>query len=490
MKSLPINILLLTLVLSFYNIGCIHSKEKIVVTAFFVSPADMSQLDVEPRGYTPNCVQVRVRHSFCDSISMADIYFPNIGSGIAGMAADMLIFADMRVKNKTTWDKVSCLDLGKDEMRNKFIKDIAYSYSPGNDCTVGSGALTGKKHYAPALYTQCEKGNWYAIHKNGILQDTVCVYFDIDPSSFYVWTSKMPKTDEMGKKYVEVLPKEDPLDFYLFYYPSYKYYSCMIEPTHHLEFLFENIDDEHCILNGDTVMVRYYPNDSIAKERFSYAKEAVKSVGQFIGWNLLPKNLKIAVSSQEMEMTSASNTSNVVYSLAKCDTKNSYAINLVDHSMFYNETLLHECLHTCFTRKFKTNSFEDNFFKESTIEYIASVIFDCRKSNDSIFIKHEENIRDKYISDKQLKHLLRSEHEISVSCIDSLNTYWVYYDLMPLKLHNYAVANGGDRRFCQALIEYLNLQLSSKYTIGSFNAFMRKKGYKNVDAIFNLHHKF
>lgn len=102
MKSLPINILLLTLVLSFYNIGRIHSKEKIVVTAFFVSPADMSQLDVTPRGYTPNCVQVRVRHSFCDSISMADIYFPNIGSGIAGMAADMLIFADMRVKNKTT----------------------------------------------------------------------------------------------------------------------------------------------------------------------------------------------------------------------------------------------------------------------------------------------------------------------------------------------------------------------------------------------------
>ena len=69
------------------------------------------------------------------------------------------------------WHQAGYRDFG-DPLNRERIQETAYSYCPGNDGIIGGWGLSGKNHYAPALYTQSEKGNWYVVPTAGKDRDT------------------------------------------------------------------------------------------------------------------------------------------------------------------------------------------------------------------------------------------------------------------------------------------------------------------------------
>ena len=119
------------------------------------------------------------------------------------------------------WHQAGYRNFG-DPLNRERIQETAYSYCPGNDGTIGGWGLSGKNHYAPALYTQSEKGNWYVVPTAGKNRDTIEVFFNIDPSLFYVRTSTPVTVDQEGKLHLMLLPDDGIADFYLFYFPAYR----------------------------------------------------------------------------------------------------------------------------------------------------------------------------------------------------------------------------------------------------------------------------
>lgn len=95
------------------------------------------------------------------------------------------------------WHQAGYRNFG-DLLNRERIQETAYSYCPGYDGTIGGWGLSGKNHYAPALYTQSEKENWYVVPTAGKDRDTIEVSFNIDPSLFYVRTSTPATVDQEG----------------------------------------------------------------------------------------------------------------------------------------------------------------------------------------------------------------------------------------------------------------------------------------------------
>lgn len=480
--------LLVVMLVAFCHSQILFSKEHIEVSAFYIHPSDFRQLEPTPKDYTPNCVQVRVIHTFDKNVSLADYHFPKIGSGLAEMASDMLIFANMRINTGNGWKTVSCKDFGKEENRNRTFRQIAYSYTPGNDCAIGSNGLTNDNHIAPALYTQSSKGNWHVIPKDKIKSDTLDIYFNIDPSLFYLRTNKPAQEDDMGRYHLTVTPQDNLTDFYLFYLPSYKHLLKNIGTEgNKLDFLFENVNDSLCVMNEQKVEVCYYPNDSVAKERFDYATTTVNKIADHIGWNHIPKGLRIVLSSQAINMSNGNEQQKAVFSLANTDKLSNYGLLLFDHSMFYGKTLTHELLHTCFPSMIgdKSNT-NDNFFKESVVEYIASYIYQNMNDTKDVFGEHQR-IVDKYFKSRRLlKEILSGEHCVAVSSDDKSNTFWIYYDYFPLRMHNYAKSQGGDMKLYKNLVDYLTLTNPADYTFSSLSSFLKSRGYKGVEKMWAL----
>lgn len=457
----------------------VSAKQRIEVSAFYMHPLDMSKFDVITEDYTMHHIQLRIVHTFDAEVSMADYAFPQIGNGLA-LSLPNLVFANMRVKNDTGWHKVSPFDFGKEENRKRIFHKIAYSYSPANDGSFGVAALCNKNHVAPALYTQSDKGNWYAVSKER--KDTIEVFFNIDPSLFYVRTSKCPSFDDMGKASLTILPGEKIPDFYLFYLPAYKHFVDVDEEKgRKLDFLFENIEDEKCVLSESEYVVKYYPNDSVAKERLSYLKQMSSGIDEFARKNIIPQNLHVVLSSQAIASFTGEKIDTTVFSMANKEEQTKYAILLVDRSMFYNQTLIHELLHTCFPTT-ANNSFNDYFFRESVTEYIASYIYETLIDTVKVFNSHKNLVDKYYQSTNQIKQIFKKNAGIFVDSDPANSSFWIYYDFFPMRLHSYALKGEYDEKtFVKDLINYMIVTESPSFN--HFSTCMKEKGYKNIDKV-------
>ena len=457
----------------------VSAKQRIEVSAFYMHPLDMSKFDAITEDYTMHHIQLRIVHTFDAEVSMADYAFPQIGNGLA-LSLPNLVFANMRVKDNTDWHKVSPFDFGKEENRKRIFHKIAYSYSPANDGSFGVAALCNKNHIAPALYTQSDKGNWYAVSKER--KDPIEVFFNIDPSLFYVRTSKCPSFDDMGKAFMTIFPEDDIPDFYIFYLPAYKHIVNKDDVTgKRVDFLFENIEDEKCNISETEYAVEYYPDDSVVNERFLYLKRMRNAIDEFAQTDLIPQNLHIVLSSQSIASFTGEKMDTAVFSMAKREEQTQYALLLVDHSMFYNQTLIHELLHTCFPT-IASNSFDNYFFQESVTEYIASYLCETLIDTAKVFDAHKLVVSQYYQSAEQVKQILAKNVGIFVDS-DRLNsTFWIYYDYFPTRLHNYVLKGNYDEKvFARDMLNYIKITTSPSFT--SFSNYMKKKGYKRIDKV-------
>lgn len=477
-------VLFLIIGLLTYCVGT-GARQHIEVSAFYYHLYDMSRIQQSvSQDYTANPIQVRIIHTFDTPISMAELTFPKIGNGIAAMMPS-LIYANMRVKEGNLWKSTSPSDFGSQDNKNVMISKIAYSYAPGNDGSWGASALCGENHYSPSLYTQSDKGNWYAISTTR--EDSVDVDFNIDPSLFYVLTSIHSEKDDMDKVHMTILPKQKPADFYLFYRPAFKLLQNHEGNHVNVNFLFENINDSLCVLNDSTFDIQYYQNDSVAKVRLTYLMERIKCI-QKITNNKLPFNINFVLNSQNVMAFIGDDKKNDTweFSMVKNDTLTNSTYIFVNHSMFYTQTLLHEMLHSVFPEH-EADSFSDYFFRESITEYVASYLFN--KSNncgEDIFIKHKNEVDKYYKSDKQIRQNLKANVEVVIGAEKEKSTYWIYYDYLSMRLHNYGVKSGNEEKFCKDLVDYLMSCSSQKPTFKALANYMKLRGYRGVESIWNI----
>lgn len=463
------------------SIGASAHRRSIEVSAFYLHPIDMLKIDNLSTDYSINPIQLRIIDSFDRNIRMQDYSFQKIGNGLAAMAPD-LIFTDMRIKTvKGCWKKVKNTDFGDNSGINELFSKITYMYSPGNDGSFGPNSLRNKNHYTPAIYTQYEKGNWYM--KSDKENDTIDVFFNIDPLSFYIRTNYLGEVDDMGRLHVTIYPNEEDLDFYIFYKPAYQHFSKQINNGRNLDFLFENVNDSLCSM--EPYNLEYYPTDNVARNRYDTVLKALNTVEDVFGTNFFPKEMKIVVNSQKNYMIGGTSTDNrVVFSMSRLQPKDLYGIVLLDHSALSSQTLIHELLHTGVPHISATNP-QLFFFRESIIEYVASYLYNKEIDNSKDFFLDYEKEINKFSKKPSDIKLLLSNNQNSVSADFENSSFWVYYLYFPVQLHNYAKEKYDESKFITDMMEYIKGTPSDDLSLTSFSKFMKKKGYKNIEKNWN-----
>lgn len=468
------------MLLTLFLCTSLFAKQHIKVSAFYLHPTELEKRDTLPADYTMHMVQLRMEHSFDTPMSMAELCFPETGNG--PLAGDIGIsYPNMRVLTDNGWQAALPTDFGMEENRNRLITKIAYSYMPIIDGALSLDALRNKNHYASAIYTQSTKSNWYAQTKH--LTDSIDFFFDIDPSLFFVRTSRNSVADDMGKLHYTLQPAENPLEFYVFYRLEYEnFQTTLADGKISLDFLFENVDDSRCTLTDSTYHVALYPNDSVARSRMARLEQTYRAIIDLVGEESeFPHDVTIVLSSQTVHMMF--NGPKVMFGMAMRKNGEPYAAILLDHSMFYSKTLPHEIIHTCFP-DFECHGFEGVFFKESIVDYVASWLSLNRLGEDSVFVKHQAEVAKKMVSTKQTRQLVAATNgDIIISGNDEgLDNNWVFYDFFPLQLHTYALRYD-ETTFVSDVVAYMKANPGGKPTFRTFTAYMKGKGYKDIEKI-------
>lgn len=313
--------------------------------------------------------------------------------------------------------------------------------------------------------------------------DTIDVFFNIDPLSFYIRTNYLGEVDDMGRLHDTIYPNEEDLDFYIFYKPAYQHFSKQINNGRNLDFLFENVNDSLCSM--EPYNLEYYPTDNVARNRYDTVLKALNTVEDVFGTNFFPKEMKIVVNSQKNYMIGGTSTDNrVVFSMSRLQPKDLYGIVLLDHSALSSQTLIHELLHTGVPHISATNP-QLFFFRESIIEYVASYLYNKEIDNSKdVFLDYEKEINKFSKKPSDIK-LLLSNNQNSVSSDFKNSSFWVYYLYFPVQLYNYAKEKYDESKFITDMMEYIKGTPSDDLSLTSFSKFMKKKGYKNIEKNWN-----
>lgn len=476
-KNISRNLLGFFMVLFLYP-SQVSAIQQIKISAFWFCPSEMSKYESLPASYTMHPLQIRIEHSFDSLISMADLRFEKYGSGFLTSLPE-LIFPNMRVLTSNGWLKVSVKDFGCENSRDKLIKKIAYSYNPVIRGSFSVNALCADNHFSPAIYTDYKTENWYA---KSLKKDSIAFYFDMDPSEFLIRLNKLPVYDDMHKIHYVVTPDSDPLDFYAFYALSYINKSKSITNRNvNIDLIYENIDDKKSTYNDSIYDVVNYSDDKMANGCMERICAVVDTLS---GINIkMPENLTCIVNSQMSRMNLDTTERKIVWGFCKSDRKQSYGLVAIDHSMLYTKDLIHEILHACIDSIDK-QGFETNFFAEAIIEYLASFVEMYYFGTDSVFLQHQLQL-DRYdYSVRNVKRLLAIDdgNNIVDGTDGGNDTSWIYYDLLPVRLHSYC-KKYNEKDFFSAVIEYMTKTAKKDISFRTFNSYMKSKGFYNVQSV-------
>lgn len=463
------------------SIGANANKRFIEISAFYLHPTDMMKMESQIMNYSTNPIQLRVVDSFEKDVNMGDYSFQTIGNGLAAMCPD-LIFKNMCVKTTGgVWKNVNYTDFGPKSCMKETISQITYLYSPGNDGSFGPNSLRNDNHYTPAIYTQYEKGNWYMKSLNA--NDTIDVFFNVDPLLFYVRSNYLLKTNDFEKTHVTIYPNDEELDFYILYRPAYLHLSNSLGKDKKVDFLFENINDSLCCI--EPYKVDYYPTDSVANNRYHALLKNINYIVYNLGNDYFPQNMNIILNSQRTYMIGGRQKDNkVVFSLSRQRKMDSYGLVLVDHSALSSQTLIHELLHLGVPQITATTP-QLFFFRESIIEYVASYLYSrTHRCSSDIFVEYEMELKKHDMSFPYIKSVLSNDGN-TVRPNSTESTYWIYYIYFPVQLHNYAKVKCDELRFVIDVMDYVRNTSPNDLSLTSFSEHMKKRNYKNIEKIWN-----
>ena len=161
------------------------------------------------------------------------------------------------------------------------------------------------------------------------------------------------------------------------------------------------------------------------------------------------------------------------------------SVLLMDQEMFYQHTLLHEMLHFVIgnqqTYQKDISNQELNFFTESVTEYLAKYLFGKYIVHKNMFVDSIEHCPINWTMLKKAKRSIRANNSVSVGTKNSneaANTAWVYYDLLPILIHQLAASNQVDeKKFAQSIYYYVRRSDKQQQSLQHFFSYLKEQGY-------------
>jgi hypothetical protein len=97
--------------------------------------------------------------------------------------------------------------------------------------------------------------------------------------------------------------------------------------------------------------------------------------------------------------------------------------------------------------------------------------------------KKSKSVHKKNFSDSHIQSLLSKVNKISVSLSKdhSQDTGWIYYDLIPLRMHEYAQSTGREGEFARTVADYLvSVKQHKVFSLDGYAQFMIDRGFAGV----------
>ena len=304
-------------------------------------------------------------------------------------------------------------------------------------------------------------------------KDSLRISFNIDPTLFYIRSSKRIKETD-GTAEISFGTNEEEPAFYLFYLPAYKHFEYK-EDGRVVDLLAEQVDSAK---SGPETIVYKQPDAAEDKRIEKRLKKTISALDKYIGRDASPDSIFVIKSCQALYRKMGDVETRATFSRAHRDNK--YSLILLDNSDYETHTLMHEMLHTYMPDITKDNDrlYEFGFFSESLVEFLT-----CRFYRETF----GENVFDQKIRDmlenkqdrKKARELLRENQSNGVSLAGKeKNTSWIYYDLLPLLIEVYAEDSGREQDFTTTVIDYLK-KPDNEPSFKSFDVFMKERGFND-----------
>lgn len=455
----------------FFCSNCkIEAQQKITVSAFYSDYVAKYDKLPDPSWSCGMFVQARILHEFYLSKNNSHYRFPT-EHFIANLAPGA-IFSNIVVETDKQTFKPRLPNELVDIMNNPdyIPRSVSYSFAPPLSYCA--------KYPVQALYVAPTFQSWYLADKNNV--DTIDVEFNIEPTLFYLRTSR-PVSYVNRKPTMRFLSNEIEPSFYLFYLPAYNHYTLNDDGVF-IDILIENIDSTKTDRRDIVYNKDYIERDSLDIERLKSVRCCLDT---WIGKDCSPDTLYVVKSPLSQKITMGKMTRTFTTSWAH--THDKFSSFFIDSDLFYTHSMMHELMH-CYVKRFQAGDvYEQNFFKESLIEYLTCFLYDSLFSVTTFSDKIEKMEKDGQTI-KIARKLLKTNKSNGISFGGKeYDTNWIYYDLLPCRLHEYAERNGNEERFVETIISYLKkLDENNAPSFKEFSEYMKENGFRNVDGVYKL----
>lgn len=385
--------------------------------------------------------------------------------------------------NLTNWNTP---DLSMKELNYLETNQGQFSLSY-NDCSLMAGSLCSKNGVPSFTYIHYE--GWESLFPTNTQRaDTTTYILHVNPSLFYLLTDK-GMVDLYTTESITIPPHEKFPSLFLFYKPLYEhrniqYKGMSISLLAEKEKLAANLYHK---ISSDTIddysdKATSSNIDSISADSVIY--RALKAIDHIAA---IPEDRKtnITIAKTGLRFSANMGEKENLDTISASFSLTLDSVLLVEHEMYYQPTLLHELLHFVIGHQQnlpkELSAQEKNFFAESVTEYLAKYLFGKHIAHKNMFT---DSIGQKRIDTAMLKDARRSiqaNNTVSVGTNNNEtdNTAWVYYDLLPILLHQLAANSQVDEEaFAIAVYHYVNSSNNNPLSLKNFYSYLKEQGFQ------------
>lgn len=469
----------------------LSGQQRVVISPFYSDFATIT--DSLPKGWSASpYIQLGVKVEFPQETTLSSLkqyQFENssyFSSVLWPFIPITLQYGQLRWNNLnlTNWNTP---EIGEQELQYIGTKRGRFSLSY-NDCSFIAGALVNNRDIPSFSYIHYE--GWGTLFPtNTQRSDTTTYILHVNPSLFYLLTDK-GMVDLYTTESITVPPHEKFPSLFLFYRPVYEHktieykgmtITLLAENEMTAARLYHKISPDTISKSfdkGPLPAIDSTPDDSVIFR-------ALKAIDCLAGFSKeSQKHIAIAKTGLNLSITMGRSENPDTLSGSFSLTLDS--VLLVDQEMYYRHTLLHELLHFVIGKQqIRPNDLsaqEINFFTESTTEYLAKYLFGKYIAHKNMFA---DSIRHSPVNPTMLKKAKRSiqaNNSVSIGTKDgdeAANTAWVYYDLLPILLHQLAVSSQGDEEaFAKAVYYYAKGSGKQPQSLQHFLSYLEGQGFR------------
>lgn len=439
------------------------AQEKITVSAFYSYEYFFDEDNVIDSTWsigTP--IQVRVNQEW-ETLQNKKYSF-DTNSWLADIAP-FLFFNNLHVATEHGCKKMTTRSFHEIDVEKDRFRRLSYSY---NSLT----SFYANIHQLQAFYAMPIMQKWYATPDKGA--DSVDVVFNVDTTLFYIRANKPLELNDRRQYSLHVRSEEEMPSFYLFYLPAYT----------HLEFM-ANEHRVDVLYNRVAKKLKKHVFLDISKKTPDNLQPRIAEVfclfDTFFHDTKGPEYIEIVLAPQ-FQYGNGWKSKPVKFSRVHYYGGN-HALVLLHQDWFDNSTMVHELIHAFVSNAEINdfNTFAGNMIGESLVEYLSVYMSQTMLGDKTNYYKKKsKSVHKKNFSDSHIQSLLSKVNKISVSLSKdhSQDTGWIYYDLIPLRMHEYAQSTGREGDFARAVADYLvSVKQHKVFSLDGYAQFMIDRGF-------------